>query len=131
MTITEMGTRLDVSTCTGGCGLSVTRHREGAVFMGIVHFADRRFTRRAAKNYLMLVARRDREADAGYLNNIELYDWFYTYLDAVNATRMAKTLGFRLPAAIFNRERSLCQILAANRGVRLSKYKKVWNWAHG
>lgn len=131
MTITEMAARLEVPTCTGGCGLSRTRHRTGCIFMGVVHFAERRFSRRAAKNYLMLVARMDREADGEYLNRIDLYDWFYVYVDSVTAARMAKQLGFRLPASIFEREREMVRLLAARRGVKLSRYKKVYQWSIG
>ena len=74
-TISEMATRLDVPWCGGGCGLSKTKHREGCLFLGVVHFADRRFTRRAARNLLLLVARMKRESDDQYLNH-EVYDWW-------------------------------------------------------
>ena len=131
MTVTEMGERLEVPTCTGGCGLSATRHRTGCVFLNVVHFAERRFSKRAAKNYLLLVARMDREADGEYLNNIDLYDWFYCYIDSVNAARMAKQLGFRLPASIFARERAMVRLLANRRGVKLTKYRKVYQWSVG
>lgn len=72
----------------------------------------------------------DRENDGEYLNRIDLYDWFYVYVDSVNAARMAKQLGFRLPASIFEREREMVRLLAARRGVKLTKYRKVWSWAH-
>mgnify|MGYP001558438609 CR=1 FL=1 len=73
--IAEMALALNVPTCTAGCALSKTRHREGVIDgFGIIHFAERRFSRRSAKNYLMLVARLWREGDPEYLN-IELFDW--------------------------------------------------------
>ena len=128
MTITEMARRLDTEVCVGGCGLSAGRHRAGCIFLGVIHFAERRFTRRAARNFLLLVARRDREADADYLNH-EVYDWFYVWLDSVTAARLALRLGFRLPARLFDPERELCQALAARRGVKLSRYKRVWQWS--
>lgn len=130
MTIRDMADRLGVPTCTGGCGLSATRHRTGCIFLGVVHFAERRFSRRAAKNYLMLVARRDREMNDGYLNH-EVYDWWYVWHDSVTAAVMARLLGFRLPAAIFARERALCRLLADRRGVKLSRYRRVAAWVRG
>jgi hypothetical protein len=130
MTFTELANRLEVKWCSGGCGLSTTKHREGCIDpFGVIHFAERRFTRRSARNFLILVARMDRESDPGFLN-IDLYDWFYVYLDSVDAARMAKAAGFRLPAPLFDAQRQRCRDLAARRGVKLSKYRKVWNWAH-
>ena len=115
--------------CLGGCGLSATRHRTGTIDpFGTVHFADRRFTRRAAKNLLLLIAQRDREEDPGFLN-VELYDWFYLWRDSTTAVRLAANLGFRLPSRLFDGERELCRMLASRRGVKLSKYKRVYQWS--
>lgn len=129
MTIEQLARTLDVPWCGGGCGLSATKHREGCAFLGVIHFAERRFTLRGARNFLLLVARMDREADPGFLN-VELYDWFYVYLDSVEAARMAKVAGFRLRGSLFRDRRQLCLDLATKRGVKLSKYRKVWSWAH-
>jgi hypothetical protein len=123
-----MARRLGVTWCGGGCGLSATRHREGCIYLGVIHYRERRFTRRAARTFLMLVARLDRETDDGYLN-IELYDWFYLWRDSVSAAQMAKTLGFRLPASVFDQQRNQCILLAARRGVNLTKYRRVYQWA--
>ena len=55
--IHHMALVLDVPTCTGGCGLSKTRHRTGSIDpFGTIHYAERRFTKRSARNYLLLVA---------------------------------------------------------------------------
>lgn len=128
MTIRQLAERLDVPWCGGGCGLSATRHREGCVFLNVVHFAERRFTRRAARNFLLLVARMDRESDDGYLN-IDTFDWWYLYKDSVTAQRMAQKAGIRIPARLFDHQREMCRLLAARRGVRLSRYRKVYQWA--
>ena len=129
MTVEEIGVALGVPICTGGCGLSASRHRTGTIFLGVIHFAERRFTKRGAKNLLMLVARRAREMDPGYLN-IALYDWWYVYSDSVVAFRLARgDLGIRLPAHLFDRERARCRDLAARRNVRLSKYRRVYEWS--
>ena len=125
-----MAKRLDVPWCGGGCGLSATKHREGRAFLGVIHYAERRFTKRSARNFLLLVALMDRESDQGYLNH-EVYDWWYCYHDSVTAAKMALRCGFRLPASVFDQQRERCRLLAAKRGVRLSKYRKVWSWAHG
>lgn len=127
MTITEMGARLGVPTCTGGCGLSATRHRTGCIFLGVVHYAERRFTRRAARTYLMLVARLERENDPAFLND-EVYDWLYPYIDSVEAGKLAMQLGFRLPAAVFDRQREQVRSLAARRGVKLSRRGNLYQW---
>ena len=126
-TISEMATRLDVPWCGGGCGLSKTKHREGCLFLGVVHFADRRFTRRAARNLLLLVARMKRESDDQYLNH-EVYDWWYLYHDAVTAAKMAMACGVRLPASVFDHDREMCRLLATKRGVKLSRYHRVYEW---
>lgn len=131
MTYDQAAKRLEVPWCDGGCGLSITRHKTGCIDpFGVIHFTNRKPTKRGYARFLTLVARMDREADGEYLNRIDLYDWFYCYIDSVNAARMAKQLGFRLPASIFEREREMVRLLAAHRGVKLTKYRKVWSWAH-
>lgn len=129
MTVAEMARRLDIAWCGGGCGLSEYRHRRGVMFMGVVHYAERRFTRRGAKALLMLVARMRREADPGYLNIAE-WDWWYVWHDATEASRLARTLGFVLPARLFDHERELCRLLAARRYVNLSAYPAAYAWSH-
>ena len=128
MTVSEIARQLDVPVCTGGCGLSVSRHSRGTIDpFGVIHFAERRFTRRGARNLLLLIARRDREADAGYLN-VPVFDWWYVYHDSVTAARMARSLGFVIPARLWDLDREWCRLLAARRGVRLGKYRRVYNW---
>lgn len=129
MMVGEVSRLLDIDICVGGCGLSVTRHREGCIDpFGTVHFAERRRTKRALRNLLLLVARRDREADAEYLN-VEVFDFFYQYSDSIAANRMALQMGIRLPAALFNHQREMCRLLAARRGVKLTRYRKVYEWS--
>ena len=124
----ELASRLGLRVCGGGCGISAARHRRGIIFLGVIHYADRRLTVQTARNLLLLAARNDREADAGYLN-IPLYDWWYLHHDATVAWRMARSVVIRLPARAFDRQRAACRRLAALRGVRLGRYRKVAQWA--
>lgn len=116
--------------CRGGCGLSPWRHRRGEVFVGVLHFADRRMTKAGAKNLLMLAARRERTNDDFWLNTPE-WAWFYEYRDAVRAQDLAGQFGFRLPSHLFDRERARCRALAAEQGIRLSRREKVRAWLRG
>ena len=110
------------------CPVSARRHERGMLDgMGLVHFADRQFTRRGAKRLLILVARRTREKDPGFLNN-EMYDWYYVYKDAVEAQKLALEHGFRLPAHIFEKERGLAKTLASRRHVSLRRYPRFKSW---
>lgn len=97
---------------------------------GVGHYSDRRFTRRALRNLLILVARRDRLADPGWLNSNALFDWYYLYTDEVAASRMAMSLGVRLPARLSRLNRLKCLQLAKRKGVKLSKRSAVYAWAN-
>jgi hypothetical protein len=113
--------------CWGGCGLSERRHERGVIFLDVVHFADRRFTKRGARNLLMLLARREREADPGFLND-PIYDFLYPALDALRAQELAGEAGFRLPARLFDREREQARALAERRHVSIRRYPKLRSW---
>ena len=128
MTLRGLSVTLPVPVCEGGCGLSAARHRRGTVFMGVVHYADRRLTYQTAARLLLLAARAERESDPRYLN-IELFDWYYQYADAVRAFRLGEAAGLRLPRRAFTRQRAECRRMAARRGVRLSARRRVWQWA--
>lgn len=127
-TVGDLARRLDLRWCPGECGLSSTRHRRGFIFCSVIHYGDRRLTVQTARTLLMLAARNDREQDGGYLNS-EMYDWWYRWHDSVAAYRMAQSVGIRLPARVFDRERAECLRLAERRGVRLSRYRRVQQWA--
>lgn len=116
--------------CASDCGLSAWRHRRGALFLGIIHLADRRFTKRIAKRLLMLEAQRVRDEEPMILHSPE-WAWLYIYWDAVRAQAMAASFGFRLPSRLFDRERAQCRALAAEQGVRLSRHEKVRAWLRG
>lgn len=116
--------------CQGGCGLSTWRHRRGGTFLGVIHYADRRFTKPSAKRLLLLAAMRERHGDEGYLNTPE-WTWLYLYTDSVRAQEMAASFGFRLPSSLFDRRRQTVRDLAAMRGIRLSKHEKVRSWLRG
>ena len=129
-TVSQIAADLDVRVCLGGCGLSATRHREGCNFLGVTHFAERsHMTHRAARNLLLLLAKAQREADLGYLN-IDVFDWKYEHIDAVQAGRMARRVGFVLPAKLLDPNRVACIVKARNRGILLAQdYPAIYQWA--
>ncbi len=132
MTFSEMAARLDVPFCGGGCGIAswVRDHDAGFVDpFNVVHWRERRFTRRGAKNFLVLVARWERMNDPEMLNDLDIYDWWYPHHDSVRAQAMAGQLGFRIPAHLFDIERERCRLLARKRGIRLSHYPAIQAWA--
>jgi len=128
MTILDVATKYGV--CVGECGLTPEEHWPGVLDpFGVAHYLPRRFTRRALRNLLLLVARRDREADLGYLN-IKGYDWYYLWRDNVTASKMAMDLGYRLPARLSRLDRLRCLQLARKGGVKLSRRSSIYAWAH-
>lgn len=102
------------------CPVSAARHRRGTEDgMGLIHYADRRLTKRSVKRLLMMVAARNRRKDPEFLND-PVYDFLYPYLDSVEAQRLAQTFGsMRLPARLFDVEREVVRYRAAMRGVAL------------
>lgn len=124
----DLAAHLPVAVCEGGCGIAESRHRRGFVFMGIVHYADRRLTVQTARALLILAARAEREQDPGWLND-PVFDWFHVYADSVRAFRMGEAAGIRLPRRVFAKQRAECRRLAARRGVALSSRKRVYEWA--
>jgi hypothetical protein len=131
-----MAADLRVSWCGGECGITLRSHEQGFVFMDVLHFRDRRFTRRGAKNFLMLAASLERhrvipEAEYHtprglYLNDPDRFDYLYFHDDAVRAQAMAGQLGFRIPAHLFDAERERCLLLARKRGVTLPPTIRAW-----
>ena len=128
MTYQEMADQLGVPFCPGGCGITTRSHDQGFLFFGVLHFTDRRFTRRGAKNFLMQVAYRARHIDEFWLNDPR-FDWMYLHNDSVMAQKFAGKLGFRIPASLFDEERERCILLARKRGIKLSRYPEVYAWA--
>lgn len=126
----EIVRRMGDPVCGGGCGLSPRKHRSGCVFLGVIHYADRRHTHRSFRNLLLLVAQRRRMDDPEYLN-IDLFDWFYVYEDSVTAARLAREAGHPIPARLWDDRRRLCRDRAAMRGVQLAsaRNRKVYRWA--
>jgi hypothetical protein len=123
-----MAATLGVTVCGGGCGIA-RDHKAGFIDpFGVLHWADRKVTRKGARRFLLLVARLRRESDPAHINDYGLYDWWYLARDAVAAQKMAVGCGFRLPGWLFDRDKDLCRALAARRGVKLSKYPLVVKW---
>jgi hypothetical protein len=129
MTYREMATQLKTPFCDGGCGMNDELHEQGLVFLNVLHWSERRFTRRGAKNFLVLIAKHKRLSDPEFLN-IEKFDWLYIHNDAVMAQAWAKMFGFRIPGSLFDRDRDRLIRLARKRGVNLSTYPAVYAWAH-
>jgi len=129
MTYRQMAETLGVTFCGGECGITVMSHDKGFTFLEVIHWRERRFTRRGAKTFLMLIARQKRLLDPEFLH-IGEFDWMYEYNDSVMAQRMAGQLGFRIPAHLFDIERNRCARLAHKRGVKLSKYPAIYAWAY-
>jgi len=118
------------TVCAGGCGLPDKDHWKGVIDpFGVIHYADRRFTRRALRNLLLLVARRDRAADKEFLN-LPQFEFFYLWWDNVTASRMAMDLGVRLPARLSRFDRLRCLQLARKQGVALSRRSSIYSWAN-
>ena len=114
--------------CLGGCGLNEYRHR-GSLFLQVIHWRERRVTRRGLLRFLLLVARRNREADPGYLNDRQ-FNYLYLWLDHRTADDYAAQLGIRFPVEFSRRERSSVFRLANRAGVHLATtHPAVYAWA--
>lgn len=111
-----------------GCGLDPYRQR-GTLFLGVLHWRERRVTRRGLRQFLLLVARRDREADPGYLNE-RRFRWLYLYLDEMAANDLAGRLGVRFPVAFSRAERSRCLWYAGKARARITlAHPAAYSWA--
>lgn len=104
------------------CPISRRRHQVGTIdAFEVIHFDDRRFTRRAARNLLLLVARRQHGRDPEMLN-IPQFDWWYLYKDSVRAQEIALSHGFRIPSRLFDSQRRLAAALADARNVAVHSH---------
>jgi hypothetical protein len=105
------------------CGLSATAHR-GTIFLGVIHFRDRRFSRRGLRKLLLLCAKRDRLASVNFLNDPGL--WFaYFYLDERKANEWAAQIGVRFPVSFSAPERRAVSLVPG-----LSRtMPAIWAWA--
>lgn len=111
------------------CGLPEDAHLRGFIDpFGVVHYTDRRFTRRSLRNLLLLVARRDREADPGYLN-LPQYEFYYLWKDNVTASKLALYFGYRLPARLSRKDRLRCLQLVRRYKVNLTRRPALYAWA--
>ncbi len=127
MTIKEAAIQMNVCLY---CDLGFEAHWAGTLDgFGVVHYADRRFSRRALRNMLLLVAKRERMADVEFLN-LPIFEFFYLYSDNVMASKWAVALGVRLPARLSRLDRLRCLSLAKRQGAKLSKRSAVYKWAH-
>jgi hypothetical protein len=124
-TYRQMAASMMVPMCAGSCGITTRSHEQGFVFLDILHWRERKFTRRGGKNFLMLIAKWQRLLNPEYLNDPE-HDWYYEWSDSVAAQSMAGDLGFRIPAHLFDHERARCLLLARKRGVKLPPTIRAW-----
>jgi len=127
MTIHEAATIYGI--CTGGCGLP--DHWRGVIDpFGVVHYANRRFTRRALRNMLLLLAKARREHSDPRFLNIPEYDWYYLWWDNVMAYELAMDMGVRLPARLSRLDRLRCRQQARRAGIPLSTRSAIYKWVH-
>lgn len=106
------------------CGLSARAHRRGAIFLDVVHWHQGPVNRRGLRRFLLLVAKRDRLIDPGFLNSPDLW-WAHMYLDERKANQWAAQLGVRFPIAYSAPERRSVSLVPG-----LSRrHKAVWQWA--
>lgn len=110
--------------CYGNCGISARSHRTGFIFLGVVHWAERKFNRRGLRKFLLLCARRDRLDSPHFLNSVDLW-WAAMYLDERRANEWADQLGIRFPISYSRPER-----LAVSTVPGLSRrHAAVYAWA--
>lgn len=118
------------AACLGAdCGLSANRHKAGTIFLGVVHWRERRVTRAGLRRFLLLIVRRERESNPEFLNSPNLA-WYAIYWDSTEAGRLAAQLGVRLPAVLSRNDRLRCLTAARKAGIRLSSAAPaVYAWA--
>lgn len=122
----EVVARLDLpAVCLGDCGLSDHRHR-GSLFLGVVHFGERRISKRGLRRFLRLCAKRDRLDDPGFLNSPEL-SFAHGYFDEAKAVAWAARLGYRFPVG-FSRAERLRVLAKAPKGFART-HAAIWAWA--
>ena len=125
MTYPEVVAKLSIeSVCWGGCGLSDTIHR-GRTFLGVLHFSDRRMSRRGLRHFLLFVARRERLASPDFLNDDRRYFGLYLYLDEMKANAWAAQLGVRFPISYSLPER---RVVALMPGLS-RRHPAIYAWA--
>ena len=132
MTYSEVVNRLGLTgVCLGGCGIRERSHKRGFIDpFGGVHWQERRVSKRGLRNFLLLVAKRDRTRPVegwttrGFLNDPGLY-WAAMYLDEQRANEWAGKLGVRFPIALSLPERRTVSLVPG-----LSRlHPAVWAWA--
>lgn len=110
--------------CLGGCGLTDHAHK-GSIFLDVVHFGERRVSRRGLRKLLLLCARRDRLRDPEFLNAAGLW-WAAMYLDERKANEWADRIGYRFPISYSLPERrSVALVPGLSR-----RSPAVYAWAH-
>lgn len=114
--------------CLGGCGVTSRSHRTGFIFLDVVHWAERRVTRRGLRRFLLLLARRNREADPTYLNAPHL-TWYHLWADEQYANALAGIVGFRFPIEFSRTERAKCLWLAHKNKVPITRtHPAIYAW---
>lgn len=97
--------------------------------MWVLHWSDRRVTRRGLRRFLLLVAKRKRELAPAYLNDPKL-GWFHLYDDNREADKMAAKLGVRFPVEFSRTERWKCLWLAHKAKVPITRtHPALYSWA--
>ena len=129
MTYPEVIRRLGIErVCLGGCGLNAYRHRGVIDPFDVIHWSDRRFTRRGLRRLLLLVARRSREDSPAFLNTPGMR-FYALWWDEQRANSMAAQLGVRFPAAWSSQERLACLASAGRRPLSRT-HPAIYAWAN-
>lgn len=117
-----------------GCGLSERAHRGIIDPFDVIHWRERRMTRRGLRRFLLLVARRDRvmpsNADPsaptrGFLNDGSMLA-FHLHWEEQYANMLASFLGVRFPAELSKHERERAAKALAG---RTRQWPAVTAWA--
>lgn len=115
--------------CLGGCGVTTRSHRTGFIFLDVVHFEERRVTRKGLRRFFLLLARRNREADPTYLNDPQL-GWYHLWADEQYANALAQVIGVRFPVEFSRTERWRCLWLAHKVKVPITRtHPALYSWA--
>jgi hypothetical protein len=133
MTYATVVSRLGLQQVCLGCAITERSHRNGFIDgFGVVHWAERRVTKRGLRRLLLLVARRDRNRlnydtewlTRGFLNDRALY-WAHFYFDEQRANEWAAKLGVRFPVEFSGPER---RVVALVPGLSRS-HPQIYQWA--
>ena len=111
--------------CLGACGIQSRSHKRGFIYLDVVHWQERRVSKRGLRRFLLLCAQRDRRLDPGFLNDERQWWWLYLYTDQRRADQWAWQLGVRFPVTLSLPERRTVALVP-----NLARtYPAIYAWA--